>query len=154
MIEMKLPVTVRMLSVIRRYGQEMPFDDFVKQYPLLSPDEPERQTEVVTATYARDRDGNVSLTLPGETATRFLFREDDDGVTVSRTGEISGEMRFFPGKTAAFAMTTPFGKLPGTVFPLDVRKTLTPTGGYVAVVYLADVGGVLQHATVKVTVMP
>ncbi len=155
MIEMKIPLTVRMLSVIRRAKPDLPFSEYMRCYATVPHEESERQISVHNATLHAGTDGRLTLVLPGDdgSVTRFTYAQGGDALCVVRTGEVSYQMKFAPGARDAFTAKTPFGEMAGETVPLDLRTELSAAGGRLAVRYLAKIGGVLEEATVMVTVI-
>ena len=146
-------LSVRNLSVIRRYEGEMPLSDLRRLYRTL-PSEEERSLRVLSAVLREDGDGarlSVAEEEGGRTVVRY--RKGKSGITVLRQGELSSEMRFLPGEVTPFSYQTPFGRLDGEIFTLTATFAMTAEGGSITVEYLASLEGALQKNTVRYVVV-
>ena len=146
-------LSVRNLSVIRRYEADLPFPEFCRLYRTL-PFEEERSLRVLSAVLRTDGDG-ARLSVAEEEGGRTVVRHRaaKAGITVLRQGELSSEMRFLPNEVTPFSYLTPFGRLDGEIFTLTATFAMNERGGSVTVEYLASFGGALQKNTVRYTVV-
>ena len=146
-------LSVRNLSVIRRFDADLPFGDFCRLYRTL-PSEEERSLRVLSAVLRVEEDG-ARLSVAEEDGGRTVVRhrKEKGGVTVLRQGELSSEMRFLPGEVTTFSYQTPFGRLDGEIYTLTASFSMTAEGGSVTVEYLASLEGALQKNTVRYVVV-
>ena len=154
-IGMQIPLTLRILSSIRRYEAEMPFDVFLTSYKTLSPQEPEQTTVLRSGSLSLSSEGKYTLSYLEEEDTVFIrWQEGTAPIRVLRQGKGGGyELSFEHGKVTPFAFRTAFGGIEGALSPLRMENTLSAKGGYLYLQYLSMLGGVLQQNTLKVTVV-
>ena len=146
-------LSVRNLSVIRRFDAELPLCEFCRLYRTL-PSEEERSLRVLSAVLRVDEDGE-RLSVAEEDGGRTVVRHrtGKKGITVLRQGELSSEMRFLPGEVTPFTYQTPFGSLDGEIFTLTATFAMTAEGGSITVEYLASLEGALQKNTVRYVIV-
>ena len=146
-------LTVRMLSVIERYGDFPSFAAFLSEWGEREAEDKERQIAICTAALCRKENGHLlTLTEEGGGCTHFRYYDGKPDVTVLRRGEMQSEMRYIPKKITPLLYATPFGTLEGEIYTEEIRNTLTEEGGSLTLRYFTVLGGAYQRATLKLTV--
>lgn len=153
-IGMQIPITLRILSSIRRYEADVPFDVFLTSYKTLAPQEPEQSTVLRSGALSLSSEGSYTLSYQEEEDTVFIRWQEGAPIRVLRQGKGGGyELCFEKGKVTPFAYHTAFGGIEGALSPLRMENNLSAKGGCIYLQYLSTFGGVLQQNTLKITVV-
>ena len=146
-------LSLRMLSVIERYGEFPSFAAFLSEWEETEPEDKERQISIHSATLQAKSDGGL-LTVSDEDGgtTYFRFFTNKPSVTVLRKGSMQGEMRFIPKQITPLCYATPYGTLEGEIFTEEIRNSLTERDGGLTLRYFTLLGGAYQRVTLKLTV--
>lgn len=113
-----------------------------QQYEGLAPDSLEQRLpgtleETADGVRIRYEERNAD----GAVVTVTSLDMADGGVVLTRMGEVTSEMVFWPGKARTSSYATAYGTLPVTVETESVKWKFDERGGMLALRYRIDLGG-------------